>query len=736
MHKNKYTADKSPHTQLHPPQYAAHDMRSRVCAHQQCAYQRTTHLAHEPFHRRSGSRWFVLLANGYEFLGGERFVFLRDGNAEMGRLRAGGPHAHACNSFCENLNLLPQQHQGPGRRDVIHVLLPVSRLSRRVKMARHSKLLLWLVSGRGVAFASLVLTRVEQGRVLGVERNGISTFFGLPYAAPPIGKGRWQPPRPPVPWRGIRDAALNIRPKCLQQPDGGQFNFPGLVERAEEMLFNVTNTMSEDCLFVNVATPARVDLNGSGTTRPPLPVLVYIHGGSNLVGSGKDLFPQPFSAQGIVFVSFNYRLGVLGALALPELLRESGTTGNYALQDQRAALLWVQRNVATFGGDAGRVTIVGESFGAMSVVAHIALPRSAGLFSQAVVMSGNDDSLSLGAAQREGSRFAALAGCAAAERRLDCLRGKDALALINGQTRVYNESMRSLQLPVADGLELPVGTSLRALFEAGNVSRARVLAGSNTDDISLFFGLTGRELSRLVLGQPMVSPPEVGEALLRFFPEASKAEIAAVAARYAPARYNGSARAALFDLGTDGYFACPTRRLIDGVAKASGGSAAFRYVFSSRLSHPAARMLFLSPLPRWLSWVLQPLVDKYVLPWLGSFHGLNEIYLFATPRTHNLTRKEWALSRRLVEHWSSFVATGAPLPAWKPWGDAAPTVGPPANGANISAADSPVGPAPERYYQLDRDGDHAGERFDTGACAVLTNLRFVWNPLTISGGPS
>jgi len=223
-------------------------------------------------------------------------------------------------------------------------------------------------------------------------------------------------------------------------------------------------------------------------------VMVYIHGGSYLTGQGSGNNASSLCA-GIVYVSFNYRLGLFGALALPELLNESSTTGNYALQDQREALAWVQRNIAQFGGDPSRVTISGESAGAMSVAAHMALPRSQGLFQQGVMMSGNDFSTSLAAAGATGQHFAARVGCG--QDVLACLRGRDALELLNVQTAVYNQSMRALQVPVADGFELPIGGSLSERFTKGLVNGNALIAGFNRDDISLF--LAGNQPMQNVL---------------------------------------------------------------------------------------------------------------------------------------------------------------------------------------------------------------------------------------------
>ena len=585
-----------------------------------------------------------------------------------------------------------------------------------------------------------VTIHLDVGSVIGAARSECTTFFGMPHSRPPVGPLRFRPPQPAEPWTGVLDAREDVAPTCVQQPDGGSFNMPAWVEYAEEYAFGYDNTtMSEDCLKINVQTPS---VNGSW------PVMLYIHGGSNLIGSGSGYDASALCSEELVFVSFNYRLGVLGTLALPELLDESETTGNYGLQDQRAAMEWVQRHIHKFGGDPARVTISGESAGAMAVGAHLALPRSAELFAQAILMSGNDDSLSLGEAVAAGERLAAWAGCAPPaplrpRRRLDCLRALDGWALVNLQTAVYNESMRALQAPVADGFEMPLDRRLRDYYAAPPSSPPSppspsssspspsspsssspspssssspspspspspppplrpLLAGSNIDDISIFFGLTLKEILPQLNGEPMVTRADFEASLPRLLPRATAAQRAAVARQYSPTAYQSAQwRRALYDLGTDGYFACPTRRMTRAVA--ARGGRAFRYVFAPKLADPAALLLpGLSPR-------LQGLLNR----WVGVFHGSNEMLFWNTSAA--ISPPNQALGARLVRHWASFVRTGAPLAGW-------PEVG--------AAAE-------ERYYEFRTgdDADVARRAWHTEQCTVLAPLDFVWNPATLSGVP-
>eukprot|EP00658_Telonema_sp_P-2_P081944 TRINITY_DN8536_c0_g1_i2.p1 TRINITY_DN8536_c0_g1~~TRINITY_DN8536_c0_g1_i2.p1 ORF type:complete len:392 (+),score=81.32 TRINITY_DN8536_c0_g1_i2:99-1274(+) len=342
-------------------------------------------------------------------------------------------------------------------------------------------LLVPLVAGNGV------IVQIDSGRVRGGISGSCHAFYGIPYAK----QRRFAPAVAAEPWSDIRDGSQDVFPECLQQPDAGAFGFhAGWIERAEEWLLPAN--MSEDCLFINVQTPS---------VRGSLPVMLYIHGGSYLSGSGQRNASRMCDQQ-IVYVSFNYRLGVLGNLALPQMLHESGTAGNWAIQDQRAAMQWVQRNIAQFGGDPSRVTIAGESAGAMAVYAHAALDRSQDLFSQAIAMSGNDDSLSLSESFAAGEEMVALVGCGGTQVVLDCLRNLPALDLVNLQTAVYNQSMRALQAPVADGFELAVGSTLKQRWLAGKI-RHRLLVGHNVNDISLFLVLTLPELLASIKGDPV-----------------------------------------------------------------------------------------------------------------------------------------------------------------------------------------------------------------------------------------
>ena len=195
------------------------------------------------------------------------------------------------------------------------------------------------VSATGAGPHGAPVVKTDSGAVRGTAVAGIHTFRGVPYAAPPTGRLRWRPPEPAPRWRGVREAT-EFAPSCPQQ--AGLFAPPG--------------EMSEDCLYLNVYTPARPDRRPSSR-----PVLVWIHGGGLATDGARNYDPTQLAAEGTVVVTVNYRLGALGFLAHPALAsRPGGPSGNYGLMDQQAALRWVQRNIRQFGGDPHNITIAGR----------------------------------------------------------------------------------------------------------------------------------------------------------------------------------------------------------------------------------------------------------------------------------------------------------------------------------------------------------------------------------------
>jgi para-nitrobenzyl esterase len=305
--------------------------------------------------------------------------------------------------------------------------------------------------------------RIEGGLVSGGtgSRPGVLVFKGIPFAAPPVGELRWKPPAPAGAWSGVREANA-FGPNCMQgSANGGAFP-PHGGDRSSVR-------MNEDCLYLNVYTTSA----SRGGKRP---VMVWIHGGALTSGAAAIYEGEELAQKGVVVVTINYRLGVFGFFAHPNLTSESEhrASGNYGVLDQIAALKWVQRNVSAFGGDPTRVTIFGESAGSWSVNLLMAAPLAAGLFHRAIGESGGEfaPGRTLAEAEQAGAKFAESIGA----RSLADLRGKpaDDLAGANGfQTRAN-----------VDGWVLP--DDVHTIFTQRRQNDVPLLIGSNADEGTIF----------------------------------------------------------------------------------------------------------------------------------------------------------------------------------------------------------------------------------------------------------
>jgi len=326
-----------------------------------------------------------------------------------------------------------------------------------------------------IALAGPVVT-IDSGKVEGKVDAGIASWKGIPFAAAPVGSLRWRAPQAVQPWTGVRQA-ISYAADCMQLP------FPS--DAAP-----LGTKPDEDCLYLNVWKPA--DAKGKGK----LPVLVWIYGGGFVNGGSS---PPTYSGaelakQGVVVVSFNYRIGRFGFFAHPQLTQEAGqdaALGNYGFMDQIAALQWVKRNAAAFGGDPSNVTITGESAGGMSVNFLLTSPQSRGLFAKAVVMSGGDGGTAptpLPAAEKVGVNFATAKGIAADDpKALDKLRALPADSVVNGLNlaNFRMQGMPTYRGPFADG-RLAIDSG--AAFAAGRMHKVPVMIGATSADIG---GKTG-----------------------------------------------------------------------------------------------------------------------------------------------------------------------------------------------------------------------------------------------------
>ena len=275
---------------------------------------------------------------------------------------------------------------------------------------------------------------LAKGDLVGEKQdNGTVRFLGIPYAQPPVGDLRFRPPQDVEAWSGVMSAAT-LPPLCQQQVNGD------FLTTAE-----AENGMSEDCLYLNVIAPENAD---------SLPVIVWIHGGGLVAGAGSlkpDDGEELVSAEDVIFVSINYRLGALGYLVADELINESeyGVAGNYGALDQVAALNWVQENISAFGGDPTRVTIFGESAGGGSICALLGSPIAQGLFSRAVISSGVCYNNSVESEVQKGLEVIEHVGCANAEDTLVCLRSLPEDAF-NDVSMQLSTEVRGLEVHIDD----------------------------------------------------------------------------------------------------------------------------------------------------------------------------------------------------------------------------------------------------------------------------------------------
>jgi para-nitrobenzyl esterase len=335
---------------------------------------------------------------------------------------------------------------------------------------------------------------IDTGKLAGAVEGGVASWKGIPFAAPPVGPLRWRAPQPAAAWSGVRQATEYAH-DCMQLPFASDAAPLGTAP-------------AEDCLYANVWSPtARPGARAGGK----LPVIVWIYGGGFVNGgsSPPTYAGARLAQQGVVLVSFNYRLGRFGFFAHPGLTGE--LVGNYGFMDQLAALKWVQRNVAAFGGDPARVTIIGESAGGMSVNMLLSSPMARGLFARAVVLSGGDGGTAnpgMAAAEQAGVNFAARKGIAADDPQalaqvVDKLRALPAEEVVDGMNLANRpaEGPPSYIGPFVDGkLALDSGRA----FAEGRFAKVPVMIGATSADIG---GKTGfmvagaRSLAATLAGQ-------------------------------------------------------------------------------------------------------------------------------------------------------------------------------------------------------------------------------------------
>jgi para-nitrobenzyl esterase len=474
-----------------------------------------------------------------------------------------------------------------------------------------------LLGAQSTALAAPAPVMTDAGLVQGAQgADGGVAYKGLPFAAPPVGDLRWKAPAPVTPWPGIREAA---QPGHACKQDGSRP--PAGVPDS-----------SEDCLYLNVHVPPGVQ-EGSA-----VPVMVWVHGGSFINGAGSQYDGGPLAqAAHAIVVTINYRLGVFGMLALDALTHEDGA-GNLGLQDQQAALRWVQRNIGRFGGDASRVTLFGQSAGGMSVCQQLVSPGAAGLFQRAVIQSGPCTS---GVATREhavatGDAVAQRLGCPAGPLQLACLRAKSADEVLAAAPTIDFNDLRTLLAlsPWVDGVVLPAHP--KDAVRQGKFNRVPVMIGATREEGRLFIAL-GFDLR---LRAPMTQASY--DALLQGL-AGNKTVASILGAVYDPERL-GSPGLAASALLTDAMFACATqwsaRQLSEHV--------------------PVYAYEFQEPVPK--------LVPDPFMDW-GAYHAAELPLLFlsrvaTTPPSaepHDVfTPGQQALGMQMAMYWGRFAASGDP----------------------------------------------------------------------------
>lgn len=461
----------------------------------------------------------------------------------------------------------------------------------------------------------------DDGAVRGATAGSINEFLGIPYAAPPTGNLRWRPPQPPAEWRGVRDAT-QFAPSCPQPPS----------------LFAPPGAFSEDCLYLNVYTPALPNSDVRSGGRHSRPVLVWIHGGGLTEEAGRNYDGSKLAADGTVVVTINYRLGALGFLAHPALAsRPGGPAGNYGLMDQQSALRWVRENIAQFGGDPHDVTIAGQSAGGLSVLAQMVSRGSRGLFQKAIIESGSFalNQRPRADAEADGEAFAAQAGCPG--QTAACLRHLPFSDLVDPNI---------VEIPgVVDGKVLtePIGSALAA----GQFARVPVLNGTNHDEERLFvsIGLTVSQGTDVPIAEQPVTTGNYQTNIAAAL-GVPAARAAAIAAEYPPAAYP-SPDAAFSTLAGDASFACPALRIDQQTANRV---PTYAYEFNDdnapQLFTPPG---FLAPVATHES-ELPYLLDLPNAPFLPQFRAAQQ-----------------ALAASMRTAWANFAARGSPATRALPW---------------------------------------------------------------------
>jgi para-nitrobenzyl esterase len=491
------------------------------------------------------------------------------------------------------------------------------------------------------------LVHLDGGAIEGGMSGSIAVFKGIPFAQPPIGPLRWRVPQPVAPWPGVLDATKPSRP-CMQSLQGVD-SFVQPIAEAYGVAYSPQQlNPSEDCLYLNIWTPRL-------QPAAHLPVMVWLHGGSNRVGSGAEpgYDGSSLASLGVIVVTINYRLGVMGFFAHPELTAESPhhSSGNYGLLDQIAALQWVQQNINRFGGDPGNVTLFGESAGSVDATTLMASPLAANLFRRVIAESG--PAFGLGPSQdvakmeRLGDAVGKEAGAQTGSQ-LESLRKMPAARVAEIENRLIASQFKGYDpnASIVDGWVLP--QSPAKAFASGKILHVDLLAGLNAREFSAF--RIGAAAAAKKTPQPATKPGVT--AVLKQFADVARPLYGnwtdlAVATYSVRILMHGAP--AIDQASNDIVAACPIGA--EAALTTSAGSHAFVYRFDRSVPGKGESEL-------------------------GAFHSLELPYVFGSfqARTFSwlpFTATDHKLSNIVQSYWTNFARTGDPngpgLPHWSAW---------------------------------------------------------------------
>lgn len=477
--------------------------------------------------------------------------------------------------------------------------------------------------------------RVEGGMVAGTPAWGwgVRLYRGIPFAAPPVGNLRWREPQPVGPWQGVL-AADHFGARCMQPQRGNAESPSGVGTNGPLWDEPGTNVISEDCLFLNVWTPAK-------SPNDKLAVIVFFHGGGGTSGEGSEaIFDGSTMAQkGVIWVTANYRLGVFGNLALPELTEESAhhSSGNYAELDKLAALQWVKNNIAQFGGDPNNVTVMGHSSASRSVHNIVASPLAKGLFVRAISHSHTSFGrmITLGEAEAQGVKFEQAIGV----KGLTALRAMPAKDLQTSAQRqgrefVYGDAK-------IDGWFLPA--DVKTIFDEGKQNDVSLLTGATNDEHGIGENLNEWTVYLKLPDEPPVTPDDYVAWAKKSFGDQADRLLKAY-----PAHTNADVAKNAHDIGRDAIL--QGQRVWAQYQSKDGTKQAYLYDFSHK-----------PPIPS---------TPGYQQPIPGAIHGAEFFFTLNNLHVRDLpwTETDRKVAEIASSYWTNFAKTGNPngpgLPNW------------------------------------------------------------------------